>query len=86
MRCGQPQAYQGVGHDLEALAVVHDQEIALTKVAKLCIKVRGHTFLVAEKQGLDGETGSACSDTVFQHRPDQLVEDRAEKHLLNLIW
>jgi hypothetical protein len=43
-----------------------------------------HTFLVAEKLGLNGEPGSACRDTVFQHRPDQLVADRAEEHWLDL--
>jgi len=37
---------EGVGHDLEASAVVHDQGIALNEVAKLCIEVEcTHSWL-----------------------------------------
>jgi hypothetical protein len=37
---------EGVGHDLEAPAVVHDQGITLNKVAKLCIEVQcTHSWL-----------------------------------------
>jgi hypothetical protein len=46
-----------VGHLLEALAILGDGEVSLSKGAKLGVEVEGAGLLVADEMVLDGEPG-----------------------------
>jgi len=66
-----------VGHLLEALAILGDGEITLSKRAKFGVEVEGAGLLVAEEVILDGELGLTGGGAVVDHGVGEVSGDRA---------
>ena len=80
------------GHLLEVPAVLGDGEVALDKVAKLCLKLDGAGLPDAEELGLDGEPGLPSGRTLGGDDFGEVVGECAENPRLHhavhpcLVW
>jgi hypothetical protein len=68
---------EGVGHVLEAAAVLRDGQVPLTEVAELDVEMEGASLLIPEELILEGKPNGASRGIPREHRFRQVVGDGA---------
>jgi hypothetical protein len=74
---------EGVGHVLEAAAVLRDGQVPLTEVAELGVEMEGASLLIPEELILEGKPNGASRGIPREHRLRQVVGDGAGDPVLD---